>query len=215
MEIAPAAPASASAFSSLTKNIDTFLTLLTTQLRNQDPLEPLDTEKFTSQLVQFASVEQSIKANSHLEALIRLQAASERDSALAFVGRTAMLATDLAAHDGAGATWTYALPENAGATSLAVVDAAGRIVAAAPGETRRGQHAFIWNGLLADGRAAPAGVYKLVVTSATAEGRPIAAAIETSARITGAQFTADGALLETATGLMPLSAVRRVAADQI
>lgn len=78
MEIAAAAAQPApSAFSSLTKNFDTFLTLLTTQLRNQDPLDPLDTEKFTSQLVQFASVEQAIKTNQHLETLIALQSARE------------------------------------------------------------------------------------------------------------------------------------------
>ena len=61
------------AFSQLTENFDTFLTLLTTQLRNQDPLSPLDTEKFTEQLVQFASVEQSIQTNQHLEALLALE----------------------------------------------------------------------------------------------------------------------------------------------
>jgi len=74
--------ASSSAFSSLTTNFDTFLTLLTTQLRNQDPLDPLDTEQFTQQLVQFAGVEQSIQTNSNLETLIALQSSTYRAGAL-------------------------------------------------------------------------------------------------------------------------------------
>ena len=80
--------ASSTAFSSLTENLDTFLTLLTTQLQNQDPLEPLDTEQFTQQLVQFAGVEQSIQTNSNLETLIALQSSSDRSSALELCTRS-------------------------------------------------------------------------------------------------------------------------------
>src|ERR671920_1704384 len=54
----------------LAKNFDTFLSLLTTQLKNQNPLEPLDTNQFTQQLVQFAGVEQQIKSNDTLNALL-------------------------------------------------------------------------------------------------------------------------------------------------
>src|SRR5919112_3505074 len=54
----------------LAKNFDTFLSLLTTQLKNQNPLEPLDTNQFTQQLVQFAGVEQQIKSNETLNSLL-------------------------------------------------------------------------------------------------------------------------------------------------
>ena len=57
----------------LAQNFDTFLTLLTTQLKNQNPLEPLDTNQFTSQLVQFAQVEQQLKSNDQLATLVSLQ----------------------------------------------------------------------------------------------------------------------------------------------
>ena len=51
-------------------NFDTFLQLLTTQLKNQNPLDPLDTNQFTAQLVQFSGVEQQLKTNEFLEALL-------------------------------------------------------------------------------------------------------------------------------------------------
>jgi flagellar basal-body rod modification protein FlgD len=213
MEIAPVTSGvGASAFSSLSKNIDTFLTLLTTQLRNQDPLEPLDTEKFTSQLVQFASVEQSIKTNSNLEALIALQSATERDSALRFVGTMATIDSDQAFNDGNGAKWTYSLPENAASTVLTIVNSAGQTVASMPGAATKGENQLEWDGKTADGRPAADGVYKLIVSARTAEGKPLTTSIHTVARIIGAIFGAEGAQLETASGAIPISAVRRVSA---
>src|SRR5580693_4156012 len=63
-------------------NFQTFLTLLTTQLQNQSPLDPLDTNQFTQQLVQFASVEQQVNMNTNLRTLISMQQTSEATSAL-------------------------------------------------------------------------------------------------------------------------------------
>ena len=60
----------------LADNFQTFLTLLTTQLQNQNPLDPLDTNQFTQQLVQFAGVEQQLKMNDTLATLLTLNQAS-------------------------------------------------------------------------------------------------------------------------------------------
>src|SRR6266446_9532110 len=72
----------------LAKNFDTFLTLLTTQLKNQNPLDPLDTNQFTTQLVQFTQVEQQMKQNDQLATLISIEKAAQSTNALAFVGQT-------------------------------------------------------------------------------------------------------------------------------
>ena len=69
-------------------NFQTFLTLLTTQLKNQNPLDPLDTNQFTQQLVQFASVEQQINMNTQLQTLVSLQQTAQNSQALGFVGKT-------------------------------------------------------------------------------------------------------------------------------
>src|SRR5213595_4092154 len=72
-------------------NFDTFRSLLTTQLQNQNPLDPLDTNQFTQQLVQFASVEQQLKTNDQLTTLVSLQQTAQSTQALTFVGKTAVV----------------------------------------------------------------------------------------------------------------------------
>lgn len=205
--------ASANAFSSLTQNFDTFLTLLTTQLRNQDPLNPLDTEKFTSQLVQFAGVEQSIKTNSHLEALIALQAASDRDGALGFVGRNVTVESDRALFDGTAAAWTYTLPTDAAAASFSIVDGNGEVVARQAGAAKGGSHTLNWDGAQDRGGAAGPGIYRLVIDAVDANGAAIDATVQSNTHVTAATFGADGASLETDIGTVALDAVRRVAAE--
>ena len=75
----------------LAGNFDTFLQLLTTQLQNQDPLDPLDTNQFTQQLVEFASVEQQVDMNTNMQTLISLQQTSEATSAMQFLGANVTL----------------------------------------------------------------------------------------------------------------------------
>lgn len=216
MEVAAAASttsSSASAFSSLAGNIDTFLTLLTAQLRNQDPLKPLDTEKFTSQLVQFASVEQSIKTNSHLEALIALQGASDRQSALSFIGREAEVASDRAMLSERGASWAYTLPSDARALSLSVIDAKGAVVARSVGAAVAGAHEFSWNGTTLEGGIAAPGVYRLQVDALGADGAKIEPEIRSRARVTAASFGEGEPKLETSIGIIELAQIRRVTGE--
>lgn len=198
-------------FSQLTDNIDTFLTLLTTQLRNQDPLNPLEVEKFTEQLVQFASVEQSISTNTNLETLIRLQAGAGRESAVALIGRTVVAPDDRAAlGDGSAARWTYSLPQAASDLTLNVVDDAGGIVATLQGATSAGEHQIAWDGGRNGGENAAAGVYRLVVTARDSARQPIESSIRSFRQVTGLSFGDGGTELETAAGPVPLDDVTRV-----
>lgn len=201
---------SSTALSQLTGNLDSFLTLLTTQLRNQDPLDPLDTEKFTSQLVQFASVEQSIQTNTHLETLIGLQAAADRDGALTMIGKTVLVEADKAALGDAGANWTYELPQGAASTRLLIVNDKGQPVAQFAGDASVGAHAFTWDGQQSDGGVAPAGVYRLIVDAKDATGAAAPLILQSAMRVTGVTFGAGGPLLETAVGAVPLASIKRV-----
>ncbi len=205
---------SSTALSQLTGNLDSFLTLLTTQLKNQDPLDPLDTEKFTSQLVQFASVEQTIQTNKHLETLIGLQAAADRDGALAMLGKTIFVASDKAAHQGAGATWSYSLPQATAQVRLLIVNDKGQPVAQLTGDPASGAHALVWDGKASDGTMAPAGVYRLIADAKDSAGASAQVAIEAATRANGVLFGAAGAQLETPIGLIALSGVKRVVSAQ-
>src|SRR5882762_2699796 len=86
-------------------NFQTFLTLLTTQLQNQNPLDPLDTNQFTQQLVQFAGVEQQLKSNDQLASLVKLQTTAQSTQALGFVGATAVVDGSTATLQNGQATW--------------------------------------------------------------------------------------------------------------
>ena len=68
---------SSTATSGIADNFQTFLTLLTTQLQHQNPLDPLDTNQFTAQLVQFAGVEQQLKSNDQLKSLIEIEKSAQ------------------------------------------------------------------------------------------------------------------------------------------
>ncbi len=89
------------------QNFTTFLQLLTTQLKNQNPLDPLDTNQFTQQLVQFAQVEQQMNMNASLTSLISLQRATQTTAALGFLGSTVVVDGDTARLTGGKATWSY------------------------------------------------------------------------------------------------------------
>lgn len=201
---------SSAALSQLTGNLDSFLTLLTTQLKNQDPLDPLDTEKFTSQLVQFAGVEQSIETNRLLETLIGLQAAADRDGALAMIGKTVMIDGGKAANSGAGATWTYDLPKGAANVRMTILDEAGRPVAQFAGDPSAGSHSFNWDGKRADGAIATKGVYTLVIDAKEVSGGVAPFTLQSAVRIESVAFGIAGAELETGIGPVAFSAVKRV-----
>ena len=87
-------------------NFQTFLTLLTTQLQNQNPLDPLDTNQFTQQLVQFAGVEQQLKSNDQLKSLVALEKSAQATQALVYVGNTVAVDGSKAQFD-KSATWNF------------------------------------------------------------------------------------------------------------
>src|SRR4051794_26930078 len=91
--------------STIAGNFQTFLQLLTTQLKNQNPLDPLDTNQFTQQLVQFAQVEQQLKSNTQLSTLVSLQQTAQNTQALNFVGQTVAVDGDTAPLTDGSATW--------------------------------------------------------------------------------------------------------------
>lgn len=185
-------PATSGAFSRLTSDFDTFLTLLTTQLQNQDPLEPLDTEQFTQQLVQFAGVEQSIQTNANLETLIALQATTDRQASIDLVGRVASVSgseVQIGANNNQPVAWRYSLAENAASLSLDVVDASGRSVATLPGPATTGRHDLVWDGRLANGSRAPAGTYQLQITATGENGTALTSVIESRGTVQSVIFS--------------------------
>src|SRR6266404_7452386 len=119
--------ASSTSTTGLGSDFKTFLTLLTTQLKNQDPLSPLDTNQFTSQLVSFSQVEQAINENDKLANLVSLQTTNQTISALPLVGHTIQYSDNQGALVNGKATFGYNLPANAASASIVITDANGQV----------------------------------------------------------------------------------------
>jgi len=190
-------PANSSAL--LSQNFNTFLTLLTTQLQNQDPLSPLDTNQFTQQLVSFSEVEQQINTNSNLQSLISLQQTSQALSALPLVGQTIQYNSATAPLSNGQASFAYTVPSGAQQAMLVVTDANGQTQLVQPGDPSAGAHAFNWNGQTNSGNTAPPGNYTLSVSATDANGNALAVPITSSGVVNGvsvqnnvATFNVDG-----------------------
>ena len=169
-----AASAAGSAASKLAGDMTNFLKLLTTQLKNQDPTQPVDANQFTAQLAQFAAVEQQISVNKHMEGLLALQRASSMLAAAPLVGQQVEVNSDRVGLLG-GVAQELRLPptnEAGGATRARVVvqDAAGGTLREAVVPLARDGSGWAWDGLDGRGRRMPDGVYRVVATGVNGVG---------------------------------------------
>mgnify|MGYP003308501455 FL=1 len=172
--------------STLAGDMDAFLLLLTTQLKNQDPLSPLEPTEFTNQLVNFASVEQQIATNDNIEKLLNVQNAALASAVIGFVGREVVADTsgELPLHNGE-ATFEYTLGSKASNVVMTISDDNGRVLFTKAGETGVGKHEVTWDGKDGQGRTMPDGSYNLSITPLAFSGETIEHTTRIKAVITG------------------------------
>ncbi|MCV6576135.1 MAG: hypothetical protein OIF58_10405 [Cohaesibacter sp.] len=143
-------------------NYETFLTLLTTQLKNQSPLDPMDANQFTQQLVQYSSVEQQIKANKQMESLVAMTTATNALNSLKFVGQNVTLdGTHGTLSAGQPLEWKFTAPKE-GTMDVIIRNLAGNVVRTEAGvDIKSGEQTYSWNGKTNDGAFLPSGSYKI------------------------------------------------------
>jgi flagellar basal-body rod modification protein FlgD len=159
------------------------LTLLTTQLQNQDPLDPMDTSEFTNQLVQYADVEQSIKTNDTLADILSLTSWNTNTLALSYVGKTVEYDSEYSALSDGEANWNYELDDDASSVTLTVKDQNGNTVYTESGSADAGTHAFTWDGTDSDGNQLADGTYSLTVNALAANGAEIESSVTSLGKI--------------------------------
>src|SRR5467141_1628436 len=176
-------------------NFQTFLTLLTTQLQNQNPLDPLDTNQFTQQLVQFASVEQQLKTNDQLTTLVSLQQTAQSTQALTFVGKTAVVDGSTAALTNGSATWELGVPTNANVT-ISIANSTGQTIFTGSYAVNAGNNQpFTWNGRGDDGTQWPDGRYKLTATATDSAANSVAVSTQIQGVVDSVDLTQSPPLL--------------------
>jgi len=171
---------------SLAGDMDAFLLLLVTQLKNQDPLSPLEPTEFTNQLVNFAGVEQQIATNENIEKLLSVQNAVLASAVIGFVGKEVVADTSgkLPLQNGE-ATFEYTLGSSASNVVMTISDDEGRILFTKAGETGVGKHEVIWDGKDGKDQTMPDGSYNLAITPLAFSGETIEHTIRVKAVITG------------------------------
>lgn len=175
----------------IASNFTTFLQLLTTQLKNQDPMSPLDTNQFTEQLVQFAQVEQQMKSNTSLDTLIAVEKSAQSSVALAYVGQTVVVDGSTAQLDPTnGASWTVTLAKPS-TTKVVITDSTGQTAYSGTFAMNAGAQTFSWDGTGNDGRVWPAGAYTLSATATDASGQNVGVSTETQAVVDSVDMTQD------------------------
>jgi flagellar basal-body rod modification protein FlgD len=189
-----------------TSNFNTFLTLLTTQIQNQDPLSPMDSNTFTQQLVSFSEVEQQIDTNNNLQSLIQLQTANETISALPLVGQQIEYNGASAPLENGQASYAYTLPSAAANTALVVEDAQGNIIYNTTGSTSAGTTNFVWNGQNNAGQQMPnGGAYTLQVIANDASKNPITATIQSIGTVSNVSVSNNQATFDVDGIAVPMS----------
>jgi len=189
-------------------NFQTFLTLLTTQLQNQNPLDPLDTNQFTQQLVQFAGVEQQLRSNDQLKSLIEIEKSAQATAALAYVGNTVAVDGSTARFNGQ-AIWNLKA-DKATTAKITITAANGQTAFSGNFSMNAGSTGFVWDGKGNDGSTWPAGAYKLTATAKDSSGNDVAIATEVQGVVDSVDLTATPALLSINGQNYTTSQIKRV-----
>jgi flagellar basal-body rod modification protein FlgD len=177
----------ASGQSQLNTTYNSFLTLLTTQLQNQDPLSPMDTNTFTQQLVSMNGVQQQLLTNTLLQQLVtQSTGAGSVGNAVSLIGKSVVSQSSVQALQNGSATWTYNLASQASNATLEVQDSNGNIVwtGAAP-SLASGNNTFTWNGQTTSGQTLSSGDYTLNVSASGAGGAAVASTVDIAGTVTG------------------------------
>ena len=191
-------------------NFDSFLQLLTTQLKNQNPLEPMDTNEFTNQLVQFSSVEQSVKTNTNLEKLLEMTASNSSTAMVGYIGKEVVADGAETRLENGTATWNYELAQPASEAAITIRDAAGRIIFNESRALPAGKSTYEWNGRDNNGVQVPAGAYAITIDTRDATGKPIKVSTGVSGTVKSVDMSGSEPLLSVDGVTVKLSSIREI-----
>ena len=209
---ATAAAATASSSQQLAGNFNTFLTLLTTQLQNQDPLSPMDTSQFTEQLVSFAGVEQQINMNTNLQTLISMQQSSESLQALQLVGANVTVNSNTATLSnatGSPATWGFSSPSPA-TGAVTITSSTGQVAYTGTTSLSAGSQTYTWNGQGNNGVTWPDGNYTLTINATSATGQAVTVSTQVQGIISSVNVSQNPPLVTVGGQSYPISSIQSI-----
>lgn len=200
------------ATNSLTSNYTTFLTLLTTQLKTQSPLSPMDVNNFTQQLVQYSAVEQQMQTNANLQAMMDTLTSSAALQLVNYVGKSVTAYSDTTKMDGGKADWTINSSAAAKDATVTITDDAGGVVYQGTTDLKDGQNTFTW-----DGKGTPSGDYSessgaftISVSGVDDNGKKVSITTEVTGKVQAVDTSSAQPYIKVNGRLIPLSALTEV-----
>lgn len=192
-----------------------FLSILLTQMKNQNPLDPMDTKEFTGQLAQFSSLEQQITTNSKLDNMLTSLQSSASTAAFGYIGQTAELGSNMTVVQDGVADWNYALPNNAETVTIKIKDSNGKVVYEKEEKNVvSGTYSFSAKPEDFDGEVKDGDILKMEITAKHVTGTAIKADISTNIKVEGVETTASGIYLRSSGLLYGLDDVLRFTATK-
>jgi len=182
---------------SLNLDFSTYLQILTTQLKNQDPTNAADPNQFTQELVQMAQVQQQITTNTDLQNLTTASSTNSLATGTGYIGGYVQAnspSNEFPLQKGGG-EFGYTLASGASNTTINIQDSSGNVVAQITGGTAAGGNYVAWNGVEANGSTAPDGTYTFAVNATDNSGKAIAVSNPIAMfLVTSVQSNPDGSL---------------------
>jgi flagellar basal-body rod modification protein FlgD len=196
----------------LNTSYQTFLTLLTTQLKNQDPSSPEDPDQFTTELVQMTGVQQQLLSNQLLQQLVNASPSQGVTSDVGLIGQTVSASTPSATLTSGAATWDYTLPSAVSNATVTVTDSSGDVVYSGTAPSfAAGVHSYTWNGESNSGTQQPnGGTYTLTMSATDPSGAAVTPTIGVTGTATGVQSSAAGATVTVDGVAVPVSSINAV-----
>jgi flagellar basal-body rod modification protein FlgD len=188
-----------------------FLNILLTQLKNQNPLDPMDTKEFTGQLAQFSSLEQQINTNVKLDTLLDSIQNNAASSAFTYIGKEADVATPMTAYQNGSADWTYELPSDAKKATFKVLDSSGNVLyQQAMTKVSAGSYGFKISASDLNPPPAEGSVLTLSIDASDANEKAIQPVISTTVMIDGVETGEDGIDMRAGGLLFGLSDISKI-----
>lgn len=188
---------------------DDFLKLLVTQLKNQDPLQPMQSTEFAAQLAHFSSVEQLTNVNSKLETMLKYNESLTNAQAIGLIGKKVRASGNtVTLQEGAGAELHYTLSNDASDVVINIYDKDGKLVRSqALGGQQGGSQSYAWDGTDAAGNPSPPGNYRFEVKAKDGEGNDVGVTTLMEGAVTGITFKGGVVYLSVGETLIPIGDV--------
>ncbi len=197
--------------SGLMANYELFLSILTTQIQNQDPLDPMDSAEYTNQLVQYSNVEQSIQQNKNLEQILASLSSTMSMSYVSYIGNEVVADASTTTLSGSQASWDYELGGSATGT-YEIYNSSGLMVYRGDADLQAGKGTISWNGQLTAGGKAADGLYTIAFDVNDADGNRENVLIETKGVVDSVDLSGNEVILNVGGQKIPVSSVTSVSA---